>query len=247
MADLDTTDPTSIYTADYLAGVAATPIKPRRVRQEEMPLPTEDNMLMGNARNLLGMLSPQYQAQRNMFSKAQPENNSTLMYSPNPSQAMGMARLGKDATVDDVRELIKQAESKGDYTIFNQGGYYGGKASRASGAYQYIPSTWNGYGGYTHAAFAPPKVQDAKMNEDLARRAKKYEGDIFKVIAEHYLPAQANRPDLWGKPAYVGKTKVMPVAEYIAKVVKGSPLEESWNVYSGKRQQTKPSSAGATR
>jgi hypothetical protein len=42
-----------------------------------------------------------------------------------------------------------------DYTAENP-------SSTASGAWQFLDSTWNGYGGYSHAASAPRSVQDAK-------------------------------------------------------------------------------------
>ena len=69
---------------------------------------------------------------------------------------------------------VKQRESGGDYRIWNRGcyapvGWTGSRSpcggSTASGAWQVIRSTWNGYAGYLNAADAPPEVQDAKARE----------------------------------------------------------------------------------
>jgi len=50
---------------------------------------------------------------------------------------------------------VKARESGGSYSAQNP-------TSSASGAWQFLDSTWNGYGGYARAADAPPAVQDAR-------------------------------------------------------------------------------------
>lgn len=54
-----------------------------------------------------------------------------------------------------IPTYIVMCESGGNYDAENA-------VSTASGAYQIIDGTWNGFGGYFHASDAPPAVQDAK-------------------------------------------------------------------------------------
>lgn len=54
---------------------------------------------------------------------------------------------------------VMERESGGDTTVYNYSG------SGASGKWQIMPGTWNGYGGYANAADAPESVQDAKARE----------------------------------------------------------------------------------
>lgn len=58
-----------------------------------------------------------------------------------------------------TEESIIARESGGDPTIYNLEG------SGASGIYQFMPGTWDGYGGYANAADAPPEVQREKFLE----------------------------------------------------------------------------------
>ena len=57
---------------------------------------------------------------------------------------------------------IRWCESRNNYTAYNP-------RSGASGAYQYLKSTWAGYKGYSEARFAPPAIQDERAASDLAR------------------------------------------------------------------------------
>jgi hypothetical protein len=124
--------------------------------------------------------------------------------------------------------LIRQTESSHNYRAKN-------KHTSASGAYQYVNGTWGNYGGYPEARLAPKHVQDAKFNEDAIRKLRKFNGDPFKMIADHMLPAQANKPHLWSKPSVImvrGKpVHIPPVADYIQKVIRGSPWEGQFQQY----------------
>lgn len=63
---------------------------------------------------------------------------------------------------------VMRRESRGDIRIWNGGCYNGpcgGGASTASGKWQFIRSTWAGFGGYRNAADAPERVQDDKARQ----------------------------------------------------------------------------------
>ncbi len=62
------------------------------------------------------------------------------------------------ASIEQILATIRALESGGDYRAQAAG-------STASGAYQFINSTWDRYAGYPTAADAPPDIQDAKATE----------------------------------------------------------------------------------
>ncbi len=111
---------------------------------------------------------------------------------------------GDGFTIDAILYGVKMHESGGSYTIQNQSG------SSASGAYQYLDSTWNGYGGYSRAMYAPPEVQDARARQDFAAAFSKY-GNWDQAIMSHFGgPGFASDPSNFssipGAPGYNNPT-----------------------------------------
>lgn len=141
---------------------------------------------------------------------------------PAPGKPLAPSDLGLFA------QLIRKTESGHNYQAKNPN-------TSASGAYQYVNKTWGNYGGYPEARLAPRHVQDAKFAEDAIQKLHRYNGDPFKMIADHMLPAQANKPWLWSHPSTImvhGRPQhIPPVAEYIRKVIRNSPWESQFEQY----------------
>jgi hypothetical protein len=101
-------------------------------------------------------------------------------------------------------------------------------ASTASGAYQYLDSTWNHYGGYAHAWQAPKAVQDARARSDVTSRLTAYNGDWAKVAAAHFAGGGwvQKHPDqsTWNQNPAPGSQNPT-VSAYVNKLLKnaGSP------------------------
>lgn len=91
-----------------------------------------------------------------------------------------------DTTLARFMTGIGQIESGGNYnTPPNRAG--------ASGKYQFIDSTWGGYGGYQHAYQAPPEIQDQRARQLMTAYYQKF-GD-WNSVAQAWL----------GGPGSVGK------------------------------------------
>jgi murein DD-endopeptidase MepM/ murein hydrolase activator NlpD len=82
--------------------------------------------------------------------------------------------------VDTILATIRQLESGDDYTAQAAG-------STASGAYQFINSTWDHYGGYARAADAPPEIQDAKAIEMVQQTLEAHESNVAAVPVVWYI------------------------------------------------------------
>lgn len=92
----------------------------------------------------------------------------------------GQSAIVFDGDLDQVLRTIRTLESGGDYTVQAAG-------STASGAYQFINSTWGNYGGYPEAWQAPPATQDAKAAEWVNLILQNHAGDVSVVPVIWYL------------------------------------------------------------
>lgn len=82
--------------------------------------------------------------------------------------------------MDAVLATIRTLESGGDYAARAAG-------SSASGAYQFIDTTWARYHGYPSAWQAPPQVQDAKAAEHVTGILDRHDGDLRAVPVVWYI------------------------------------------------------------
>ncbi len=106
-----------------------------------------------------------------------------------PGRTPAGERVVLAENVDVILATIRQLESHDRYDI-------GPNRALASGAYQYIPSTWNNYGGYPEAYLAPPEVQDERARADVERILSMYGGNLSMVPVMWYYPRAAIEP-LW--------------------------------------------------
>ncbi|GAA4463313.1 transglycosylase family protein [Phytohabitans houttuyneae] len=88
--------------------------------------------------------------------------------------------------LDAFMAAVRQVESGGDYRARNA-------ASGASGAYQFIDSTWDGYGGYRRAMDAPPQVQDRRAEQLMSQYHHRYQRWDLVAVAWHGGPSLADR------------------------------------------------------
>lgn len=210
--------------------LAQSPVREPAVAPALLPASYQQimpDMLAQQTRDMLTAASPSYRQRYD----GPPPVNSQSGFTPTQQPTLDPQQL---------TYLIRQAESSGNYGALNP-------HSSASGAYQYTDSTWNGYGGYAKAALAPPAVQDRRFQQDLHHSLKKYNGDVFKVIASHYLPAYADEPSLWEESLTIKGHHVEPIAKYVKHVLGGNKkLENAFDEYLADQQQNVASTSGGT-
>jgi hypothetical protein len=97
--------------------------------------------------------------------------------------------------IANILATIRYMESRGNYLAPPNKG-------RASGAYQFITSTWNNYAGYRDAYLAPPAIQDERAAADVTKFLAQWNNDVSMIPVMWYLPSAAQ---------YVDRMDIVPV------------------------------------
>lgn len=126
--------------------------------------------------------------------------------------------------IQHILATIRYLESRGIYTLPPNKG-------NASGAYQFIGSTWANYGGYAHAYLAPPHIQDERAAADVNKFLAQWNNDVSMIPVMWYLPIAAREPwrmDVVPSPQH---GNVLTIREYqtrwlgVFAFISGQPVE----------------------
>lgn len=128
-----------------------------------------------------------------------------------------MAGSPSKAELASFMASVRQMESGGNYRIIGPTSKYG----RVSGAYQFLKSTWGGYGGYSEAYLAPKSVQDARAAELMSNYYRQFGTWWLVAVAWHGGPGAAAKAAR--DPSYASRIADinMSTAKYANSVVSG--------------------------
>jgi hypothetical protein len=125
--------------------------------------------------------------------------------------------------LQDILVTIRLVESGNRYDVPPNRG-------NASGAYQYIASTWNNYRGYPHAYLAPPWVQDERALADVKAILWNWGGDVSMVPVIWYYPKASRETELMDIVPIPSAGNRLTVREYqfrwldMLEFITGAPL-----------------------
>ena len=125
--------------------------------------------------------------------------------------------------IGDILATIRYMESRGQYHLPPN-------KCNASGAYQFIASTWANHGGYAHAYLAPPHVQDERALLDVERFLQQWNNDVSMIPVMWYYPRAAREPALMDVVPVPSAGNVLTIREYqqrwlaVFATISGQPI-----------------------
>lgn len=185
-----TTTTTSTTTTSVASSVDTTPAGPAPAERETVPateapvdttVPEETTTTTSTVAPSLPPVNPVWMQ---TGARRATVNGEPGAVTPAAGRTPAGTRQAPVDEVDIVLATIRTLESANQYGI-------GPNKASASGAYQYIRSTWNGYGGYSDAYLAPVEVQDARARADVEYFLERFNGNVSMVPVMWYYPRAA--------------------------------------------------------
>ncbi len=128
--------------------------------------------------------------------------------------------------VGNILATIRYMESRGQYFLPPNKG-------NASGAYQFIASTWQNYGGYAHAYLAPPHIQDERAAKDVSLFLAQWNNDVSMIPVLWYYPKAARNPELMDVVPVPSAGNKLTIREYQQRwlatfsTISGQPIPQT--------------------
>ena len=136
-----------------------------------------------------------------------PDPVPTTLAPPTTPAPAAQQVIAYPSQIANILATIRYLESRGDYLAAPNKG-------RASGAYQFITSTWDNYGGYKDAYLAPPEVQDERAAADVNRFLAQWNNDVSMIPVMWYYPKASRDVSLMDIIPVPSAGNVLTVREY---------------------------------
>lgn len=133
-----------------------------------------------------------------------------------PGEEVGVGQVDIANDMGVILLTIRTLESGGNYQAINRGD---GQGDIASGAYQFVTSTWNNYGGYKDAYLAPVATQDNKAREYVTTILSSYGNRLVNIPYGWYYPAVFRNPALLDQVPAAGEGNQLTIRQYGEKWV----------------------------
>lgn len=137
-----------------------------------------------------------------------------------------------------ILQTIRQVESGNNYTAVNNGDGKGN--DRATGAYQFMTSSWDNYKGYGDAFLAPPSVQDEKATAYVKYIIDRYGGLAVNIPYGWYYPKVFKDPSLLDQVPAANEGNKLTIRQY------GRKWLGVYKAFYTAANGTAPSSSGAS-
>ena len=131
----------------------------------------------------------------------------TTVAPPAPPAPAAKQITAYPSQIANILATIRYLESRGNYLAPPNKG-------RASGAYQFITSTWNNYGGYQNAHLAPPEIQDERAAADVMKFLAQWNNDVSMIPVMWYYPRASREVSLMDVVPVPSAGNVLTVREY---------------------------------